>query len=112
MPRAKVIDRTPVEILLDNRRADVRGSGHCRRVSELLSDEAHHGGDHAPGFALGLADPSLSEADGGRQRAAPGTEVLAREFVPHMLLDVLVQLSRGEVEDVFARSVAEQLRTP
>src|SRR5256885_1072462 len=42
MAGPEILDRSPVEILLDHRRADVRGTSDGRRVAKLLADLAHH----------------------------------------------------------------------
>src|SRR5215218_1314868 len=42
----EIVDRSPVEILLDDRGTDVRGPRHHRRISEPLTHRSHHRRDH------------------------------------------------------------------
>jgi hypothetical protein len=55
----KVINRSSVEILLDDSRADMRRARNCGRIPEALADAPHHRRDHAfrLGFRLGDAVP-------------------------------------------------------
>src|SRR5687767_13580335 len=91
MPRTKVIDRSPVEILLDDGRAHVRAARYRRSVSQPLSDRAHDVCDRLLRLGVALADAVLGERDCGRQRAAPGAKILRGELVAHVLTDVVVE---------------------
>src|SRR5262249_55537776 len=93
----EIVDRSPVEILLDDGRADVGRARNGRRIAEPFADLAHHGGDRPLLRRLALRRRRLGELDRPDERAPPGTEVLRRELVAHMLPDVLVQLARAEV---------------
>src|SRR6185437_8570016 len=76
MPRAKIIDRSPVEVLLDNGRRHVRLARHCRRISEPLGDAPHDRGHRPLLFAFRLRKSlfayALGEVDRREERAAPG----------------------------------------
>src|SRR5436190_16105741 len=76
MLRAERLDRAPVEILVDDRRADVGGAANGRGVSELRGDRAANRSNCALGCWLGLHRPSLRERDRREQRATPCPEVL------------------------------------
>src|SRR5687768_15245898 len=91
MPRTKVIDRSAVEILLDDSRAHIRVARYSRSVSEPLSDRAHDVCDRLLRLGVALADAALGKRDCGRERAAPGAKVLRGELVAHVLADVAVQ---------------------
>ena len=66
MPRSEIGDRSPVQVLLDHRRADVGRAADRRRVSELLGDAAAHGGD----VLLRLRSPSPTVPRSARPIAA------------------------------------------
>src|SRR5215213_2934957 len=108
MAWTKVIDRSTVPILLDDGWTDVRRARDGRSVSELLADQTHDGRDGALGFRLRFRRASLCKGDGRDERPAPGAEVLGRELLAHVLLDVFVQLPPREAEDLVVRSIAEQ----
>src|ERR1041385_6841326 len=93
----KVGDRCSLEILVDDRRRNVRRTTHRRRIAELRGDVPHHGGDGP--LAVRLAP---GEFDRREQRPAPGAEVLCRELVSETLLHVLVQRTVREVAEPFA----------
>src|SRR5437764_5189502 len=97
MPRPEIIDRSPVEILLDDGRADVGRPRDGRSVPELLPHPAHHLGDATLGGGLAVRWPLLRELDRGRQRAAPRPEVLRSELLAQMGADVRVQPPLVEV---------------
>src|SRR3712207_1241915 len=98
MPRSKVVDRPPVEVLLDNGRADVRRARDGRSVAQALAYVAHHGRDGALRFGLGSRDSPLRERDRGGQSSAPRAEILGREFLAEELANVLVQARAVEVD--------------
>src|SRR4029453_13910439 len=75
MPGPEIVDGSPIEILLDNRRADVGCTRNRRGVSELLADDSHHRRDCALLFGLRLGGLTLREGDRRQQRPAPGAEV-------------------------------------
>src|SRR5690349_17746158 len=56
MSGAEILDRAPVEVLLDDRGAHVRGARNRRRVPEPLADGAHHRGDGFLRRGLALLD--------------------------------------------------------
>src|SRR3954465_1152511 len=91
MPRAEIVDRSAVEILLHHGGADVRRPGNRRRISKLLANGSHHRRDLPFGLGLGLGRAALRERDRGQQRPAPRPEILCREFLAHVLADVRVQ---------------------
>src|SRR5262245_41917042 len=108
MARAEIVNGSAVEILLDDRRAHIGRARDRRRVPEALADLAHH---HRHGsFLLGrtLCRLCLGKLDRGDERAAPGAEILGRELLPHVLLDVLVQRARAEVEELAVSAIPEQ----
>src|ERR1044072_6572678 len=97
MAWTKVINSTPVEILLDDGGADVRRTRNCRRISKACTDGSHNGRDRALRLRLALGDAVLAERHGREQRPAPGAEILGCEVLAHVLLDVVVELAAGEV---------------
>src|SRR5919108_2901765 len=108
MSSSKIVDRSAVEILLDHGRADVRRPCYCRGIAEPLAHGAHRRGDHALGLCFGLGDSVLRKRDRGEQRAAPGAEILGRELVADMPLDVLVQAAPAERAQAVAVSIAKE----
>src|SRR3954464_9168015 len=108
MPWPKIVDRSPVEILLDDRRADVRRARYGRRVSEPLADRPHHRRDRALLLGHRLGFSPLRELDRGHQRPAPGAEVLGSELLAEVIVDVLVQAPRAEVDELTVMLVAEE----
>src|SRR5215210_8688147 len=112
MSWTKVIDRPAVEILLDDGRTDVRGACNGRSVPEPLAHRPHYGRNGALPLRLGLRDPVLRECDRSDQRPAPGAEVLGREFVAHVLSDVVVQLAAVEVVGLIVEPVAQETPAP
>ena len=54
-------------------------------------------------------DPVFRECDRGDQRAAPGAEILGREFVAHVLFDVVVEARAREVAKRSVNVVAKEL---
>src|SRR5215210_4222650 len=108
MPRAEILDRSPVEILLHDRGAYVRGARHRRRIAEPLADNAHDGCDRSLLLGRGLCVLALRERDRRDERPAPGAEVLRRELLAHVLADVLVQAARAEIHELVVVAVAEE----
>src|SRR5262249_16430705 len=75
MSRPEILERSPVEILVDHSGRYVRGAAYRRGVSESLAHAPHR---VRHGAALGrgsLHRPALRECDRRRQRASPGVEV-------------------------------------
>src|SRR4030095_13948210 len=107
MAWTKVIDGSTVEILLDDRGADVGGARNRRRISELLPDGTHRGGDRSLRRSLRLLHALLRQHDRRRQRAAPRAEILCRELITHVLTDELVQLSAVEVAGFPVQHIAQ-----
>src|SRR3954471_11788713 len=109
MARSKVINGATVEILIDNSWADVRRTRNCGRISKPLADGAQDGGDRAFRLGFGLRNPVLGERDRSEQRAAPRPEVLRRELLAQIFLDVVVQaFSAQAAEAAVAVSIAEE----
>src|SRR5689334_1536352 len=101
MARTKVLDRSSIEILLHDRRSDVRGAADRRRVPELLRDEAHDCGDLALLRRRRLREPgvrrTLGEVNRRKQRPAPRPKVLRGELLAEIELDVVVEPFAREV---------------
>src|SRR5690349_24029365 len=97
MARPEILDRSPVEILLDDRRAHVGRTCDRGCVSELLGDTPHHGGNSP--LCLGRIVRRLvrRELRRGEQGAAPGPEVLGGVAVAEVSLHVVVQLPLAEI---------------
>src|SRR6266566_629873 len=108
MARPKVVDRSPVEILLDDRRADVGGAGNRRGVTEPLADCPHHGDNCTLCLGFGLGRPALGKRNRRNQGTAPRPEILGGEFFTHELADVVVQLSSSEAIRLVLEPVAEE----
>src|ERR687888_185057 len=108
MAWAEIVDSSAVEILVDDRRADVRRTGNRRRIAELLADCAHDGGDRPLCLRLRLGRPVLGERNGSDQGPAPRSKVLGGEFFAHEFADVRVQPARGQMGDLVADAVAEK----
>src|SRR5437899_3136127 len=109
MPRPKIVDRSSVEILLDDGRADVRPARYGRRISEPLAHGAHRRCDDACGLRLRLGNAVLGERDRGEQRPAPRAEILGGEVLANVALDVLVQAPAGEgAQLAVAVAIAEE----
>src|SRR6266571_5346034 len=106
----EIVDRSSVEILLDDRRADVRGTRYGRRISQPLADEPHHRRDAAPRLRRILGQIVLGERDRGDDRTAPGAEVLSGELVSAIGADVLVQLASVEIAELALELVPEDAR--
>src|SRR5918992_5125316 len=109
MPRAEIIDRTSVEILLDNSGADVRRAGYRRGVAELLADGPHHRCDSSFRLGLRLWRAVLRKCDRGEQRAAPRAKILGSEFLAEVLTDVFVEVRAGQVAIHAVAFVAKEL---
>src|SRR3954469_2292112 len=97
MTRAEILDRSPVEILLDHRRAYVRRTRDRGRIGELVGHLAHHRGDLPLRVRRGGRLAALRQLDRGGQRPAPGAEVLRGELRAEVPADVRVQLALVEV---------------
>src|SRR5438067_4062642 len=108
MARAKVVDCSPVEILLHHRWADVRRASDGRRVPELIADPTHHGCNGLSLLARTLDDSAFGERDRGRQGAAPRAEILRREPIAHTSADVLVERAARQVAQRTLPLVSEQ----
>src|SRR3954449_2719123 len=116
MPSAKIVDRSSVEILLHNRRRDVRLTRYCGCISEPLRNEPHDGCDRALLLAFRLRKPllggTLGEVDRREERPAPGAEVLGAELLPEVDLHVVVQAGVREVVGRALPLVLEHARPP
>src|SRR3954452_8215988 len=108
MPRAEILDRSPVEILLDHRRAHIGAAGNSGRIAELVSDATHHRRNHTLGLTLRFRRPTLGKGNRGDQRPAPGAEVLRRELVAEVFTDVVVEAGPGEAADTALALVPAQ----
>src|SRR5436305_2438768 len=104
----KIVDRSAVQILFDDRGADVRGAGNGRCIPQALAHAAHDCGHDTLLLCHRLDDAALGKGDRGFERAAPGAEILRGEFVAHVSLDVLVELPAGQVADSALALVAEE----
>src|SRR5919204_2043396 len=91
MTGTEIVDRSAVEILIDHRGTDVRRAGNCRRISELLADAAHDGGNRALLFAGRLHRTALGERNRSGQRPAPRAEVLGGELFAEKDAQVVVE---------------------
>src|SRR6266536_3689034 len=106
MARTKIVDRSPVQILLDHGWTDVRSTRNCRCISQSLADGAHDAGNRALALRFRLPHAPFGESDCGEQRSAPGPEILRRELLSEVCLDVLVQAPAAEAAEL-ALSVAK-----
>jgi hypothetical protein len=114
MAGPEIVDRSSLEVLLDNRRRDIRLSRHGRRISELLRDTLHDRRDRSlllP-FRLRKSLPvhTFRKVDRGEERAAPRPGVLGAEFLPELDLHVVVQPFAREVVEVVLPAVLEDPR--
>src|SRR5690348_18065969 len=100
MAWTKVINSSPVEILLDDRRAYVRRARNCGRISEALADLSHDARDGSLRLRLSLGDAVLGESHGRGERPAPRAEILGGELVADVFLDVVVQLAAREAAEL------------
>src|SRR3954453_6780549 len=111
MPRPKILDRCPVEILIDHCWADVRPARDRRGVSKLLPHAAQPRGDGPLSLSLGLRRTVLGERDRREQRAPPRPEVLRGEVLAEIRPNVFVQLRAGERAQPTVPLIAEETRT-
>src|SRR5439155_26608657 len=111
MPRPKVVDRSPAQVLLDNCRRDVRLPSDRRRISESRRNTPHDRGYRPLLLVFRLRESlfggALGEVDRGEQRTAPGAEVLRAELVPEVDLHVVVQPLVREVVGIALPLVLE-----
>lgn len=114
MPRAEIVDRSSVQVLLHNRGRDVRAARDGGRISKLFRDEPHHRCDGslllADRFRKTLAFDSFREVDRAEQRAAPRPEVLRGELIAEIDLDVVVEPLAREVVELTLPPVLEDAR--
>src|SRR5581483_2833745 len=110
MARLEILEGDALEILLDDGRADVRGAGDGSRISESRAGGPRDRGDDALRLGGRLRGSALGEGDGSRERAAPRAEVLCRELVAEVSLDVPVEDVGGEVAQLAFDGVAEEPR--
>src|SRR5438270_13218012 len=97
MSGPEILDRSPVEILVDDGGTYVRAPRDRRRVAELLPHAAHDGGNDTFRLGLRLDGTALGERDGRDQRPAPRAEILGRELFAKIHPDVIVEACAGEV---------------
>src|SRR5215207_6686359 len=97
MPGSKIVDRPPVEVLLDDGGADIGGTRDGRRVPKPFGDAPHDGYHRALLFGLAVDEATVRKGQCGKQRPAPRPEVLRGELLAHVDLDVVVQPLRREV---------------
>src|SRR5438105_6691944 len=110
MARPEILDRTSVEVLLDDSRADVRGARDRGRVSEPLGHPSHDARHRLLLRRHAVRRPAeLRERDRRLERPAPGPEILRREFLAHVTLDVLVELPARQVAKLAVELVAKEL---
>src|SRR4051812_1642347 len=108
MARSEIVDRTSVEILVDDGGADVRRTRDRRGIPELLPHAAHDGGDDSLLFRRGLDRAALGKGNRRGERSAPRAEVLRRELVAEVGADVVVQAPTRQVVSRALFFVAEQ----
>ena len=111
MPGPEILDRSPVEILLDHCRTDIGSPRNRGRISELLGHAAHDG-RHRPllrclGLGKAVALRMLGELNRSEQRSAPRSEILSGELVSEVDLDVVVEALGREVPDPVVPAVPE-----
>src|SRR5205085_3595535 len=104
----EVLDRAPVQVLLDDGRADVRRPRDGRRVPEPLADRPHDRRDDPLRLRLCLDGAALRERDRSDERPAPGAEVLGCELFAHEFRDVLVEPPRVQAVRVAVLLVAKE----
>src|SRR5262245_25333203 len=104
MTRPEIVDRSPVEILLDDRGAHIGRARYGRSVPELLPHLPHHLGDAFFRLALCLGQIFPRELDRGDERPAPGPEILRGEFRAEMFADIGIETPLVEVA---VRPIAE-----
>src|SRR5207237_10166424 len=110
MARPEILDRTSVEVLLDDSRADVRGARDRGRVAEPLGHPSHAARHRLLLRRHAVRRPAeLRERDRRLERPAPGPEILRREFLAHLALDVLVELPARQVAKLAVELVAKEL---
>src|SRR5205823_12234928 len=110
MARPEILDGAAVQVLLDDGGTDVRGTRYRRRVPQPLGDAAHHARERPLLRRRAVRRlRKLCERDGGLERPSPRPEILRREFLAHVALDVLVELPSGEVPKLAVELVAEEL---
>src|SRR5437763_13440915 len=94
MSRTKIVDRSPVQVLLDNRRRDVRLASDRGSISESLRNPPHDRGDRPLllTFRLrkSLLGGTLRQVDRSEKRPSPGAEVFRAELLPEIDLHVVV----------------------
>src|SRR5919201_2094117 len=108
MTGTEIVDRSAVEILIDHRRTDVRRTGNCRRISELLADAAHDGGNRALLFAGRLHRTALGERNRGGQRPAPRAEILGGELLAEKDAHVIVESLARQVAESGVVEITEE----
>src|SRR2546429_7717626 len=81
MARPEIIDRSPVQILLDDGGTDVGSARNRRRIAEPLADGSHYCGDRALSLRRSLRRRAPRQSGRPDERAAPGTEILWCEFL-------------------------------
>ena len=103
MARAEIVDRSSIEVLLDDCWRDIRIPSDGRCISELLRDAVHDGSDRSLLLRFGRRDSLLGrgfrEVDRRKEGATPGPEVLGGELLPEVDLYVVVQALAREVAE-------------
>jgi hypothetical protein len=108
MPRPKIVERWPIEILFDNRRAYV-GRACNRSVFPSFSPTAHMTPETTRlALASLFAGPCSASAIAARSVPPPRPEILGSEFLAHVLGDVLIQQRAGELVGRPFAPIAEQ----
>src|SRR3954451_6836324 len=108
MSGPEILDRSAVEVLLDDCGTDVARARDRRRIPEAFADRPHDGGNTSFRLGVGLGKSALGKADRRREGAAPRPEILRRELLAHVDADVVVQPLAGEVVQVALPLVAEE----
>ena len=95
MARPEIVDRSPVEILIDHGGTDVRRTRNRGCIAQSLTDGAHHRGDRTLRLPLGLHRSVLGKRDSNK-----GSEyMLASESVALDMLgfELVRDVAPGEV---------------
>src|SRR5215467_148643 len=108
MAGPEIVDRSSVQILIDYGGAYVGRTRNRRCIAEPLADGAHHRSDGAFCLSIRFGRPTLGQRDRCDQGPSPGPEILGREFLAHVLGDVLVEAPSAQVVDLVVQAVQEE----
>src|SRR5438477_10410479 len=91
MSRAEIADRSPFQILLDDRRADIRRACHRSGIPEAFADLPHYGRHLTARVGRARRWRPPCELNRSDQRPAPGSEILSRELRSEIHADVIIE---------------------